>query len=260
MILDNIIEKKLQTIANAKAKVPLKEIESELARVKILRRDFKSNISKSGAINIIAEVKKASPSKGLICENFDHRDIARKYEFSEAAAISVLTEKDFFRGSRKYLQEVREVTCVPVLRKDFIIDKYQLYETALLGADAVLLIAAILSSEEIKEYIKILKTFDIDALVEVHTQEDLHKALNAEAEIIGINNRDLYTFNVSLKTTENIIRNIPNDKIVVSESGITTHEDIQRLRSIGVNAFLIGESLVKSENIIDKLNNLRGVS
>lgn len=259
MILDEIVAYKRKELEERKIRFSMKKLMQGIERheATVRRRDFK-RVLKAKGINIIAEVKKASPSKGILCENFDPCRLAHLYEFSDCAAISVLTEQHFFKGRLSFLRTIREVTARPLLRKDFIIDPYQIYETAYMAADAVLLIASILSVEEMTRYISMLGTYDIAALVEVHTVDELKRAVDAGATIIGINNRDLYTFNVDLKTTEQICRYIPKGTVVVSESGIRTFEDIQRLKSIGVNAFLIGETLVRSENIVQTMRSLRG--
>lgn len=260
MILDDILVKKRQRLKEKKNKVSVDDLKNGIQRQFTRRRSFKKALLCSNGVNIIAEIKKASPSKGIIRHDFDPLKLAQLYEFSEAAAISVLTEKDFFQGSLHYLRIVRDVTARPILRKDFIFDEYQIYETAYMQADAVLLIATILTTEEMSFFIKLLNKFEISALVEVHTKTDLDKALAAGAEIIGINNRNLYTFDVSLETTKDLIRYIPDSVTVVSESGINNHNDIQDLRAVGVNAFLVGESIVRSDNIVDTINCLRGVN
>lgn len=259
MILDKIVAKKKARLLKQEIDRPMKDIRDAAEKTDCRRRDFYKALSDKRKVNLIAEVKKASPSKGLICEDFNPSRLAYMYEFAEASAISVLTEEDFFLGSPSYLKSVRETTMRPVLRKDFIVDEYQIYETAEMCADAVLLIATILSADEIRTFISKLKEFDIQALVEVHTREDLIKALDAGADIIGINNRDLYTFEVKLETTERLAKMIPDDKIIVSESGIRTYNDIARLRSFGARAFLIGETIVRSPDIIATIRGLRGV-
>ncbi|MBU1862578.1 MAG: indole-3-glycerol phosphate synthase TrpC [Candidatus Omnitrophica bacterium] len=259
MILDKIIVHKKKELEEKKVRYPLSKIMNDLETVKDRRRLFKKALTSRQGINIIAEIKKASPSKGVIREDFDPMRLAQLYEFSEACALSVLTETHFFKGRLKFLRTVRQVTARPILRKDFIIDSYQLYETALMAADAVLLISSLLTTDEIQEYIQILKQYEIDALVEVHTENDLKKAIDGGAEIIGINNRNLYTFDVDIEVTQRLIRRVPKGMTIVSESGIKTYEDIQSLRSVGVHAFLIGEVLLKSPDIINTMHKLRGV-
>ncbi len=257
MILDDIVKKKRLELERHKLSLPYAALLEQIQPSLMRRRSFK-NALRENSINIIAEVKKASPSKGVIREDFDPCRLAHLYECGGASAISVLTEKNFFQGDSAYLRAIRDVTAKPLLRKDFIIDSYQIPETVLMGADAVLLIAAILSVDEMKTYIKALHQYNIDALVEVHTQEELDKALSAGADIIGINNRNLYTFDVSLKTTRNLIRKIPKQKTVVSESGLKSHAEISELRSIGVDAFLIGETIMRADDIVGKIHELRG--
>ena len=196
---------------------------------------------------IIAEVKKASPSKGVIREKFDAVAIALDYEAHGAAAISVLTEKKFFQGSPEYLTSIRKLVSIPVLRKDFLFDMYQIYEARALGADALLLIAAILEKNQMCELLHLTRELGMDALVEVHSREELDMVLETGARLIGINNRNLNTFNTAISTTVELIQAIPEDRIVVSESGIASRGDIQLLRSSGVDAFLIGESLMRQE-------------
>lgn len=258
MFLNKIISQKKRELDSKKDHLPLDDVFAKIDKLSIRRRDFKKAICDKTDVNIIAEVKKASPSRGILRDPFDPRRLAQQYEFADAAAISVLTDSHFFQGKLEYLKMIREVTARPLLRKDFIIEEYQLYETVLAEADACLLIATILSETELKRFIRILHTYEIEALVEVHTENDLKKALLANAKIIGINNRDLYSFKVDIRQTEKLMRHMPKETIVVSESGIRSYEDIQRLRSIGVHAFLIGESLVIAENPVNALRNLRG--
>ena len=258
MILDNIIVHKRKELEEKKVRYPLSKILERLDFTYVRRRDFKKALLAHHGINVIAEIKRASPSKGVICENFNPLRIAQLYEFADACAISILTETHFFKGKLSFLRTIRQATVRPLLRKDFIIDRYQLYESALMAADAVLLIASLLTNDEIREYIAILKKYEIDALVEVHTEGDLKRALDSGAEVIGINNRNLYTFEIDTQITKNLIRHIPKGIVVVSESGINTYEDIQSMRSLGVHAFLIGEAILRSDDIITKMNELRG--
>ncbi len=258
MILDDIIIHKKRILEKKKVRFPIFKIMERLEHLKSKRRSFKKALTSHHGINIIAEIKRASPSRGVICDNFVPLKISQLYEFSNACAISVLTESYFFKGKISFLRQVRQNTSLPILRKDFIIDRYQLYESALIDADAVLIIASVLNQDEICEYISILKKYEIDALVEVHTEADMKKAIDAGSEIIGINNRNLNTFEIDINVTKKLIRHIPKGVVVVSESGINTYEDIQGLRSIGVTAFLIGETLLKSDDIIKKMNELRG--
>ncbi|MEW5758471.1 MAG: indole-3-glycerol phosphate synthase TrpC [Candidatus Omnitrophota bacterium] len=240
--LNKILKKKKEEIALLKKRFTLDELKRNLGKEKPL---FKKAIAKKG-LNIIAEVKKASPSKGIIIKDFNHKKIALVYKKLGAAAISVLTEKDFFKGNVGYLRDVKDISGLPVLRKDFIIDEYQIYESKLFSADAVLLITEILALDKLKKFIKIAKDVGLDVLVEVHTKRDLNKALKSGAEIIGINNRDLKTFKVDLCTTEKLIKFIPRDKIIISESGISTKKDLDYLRKLGVNVVLVGEAFLRA--------------
>jgi len=251
--LDEIISHKKKELIEAKKKYSAGELKNRINNSPPIR-DIKSALaSPSTPIKIIAEVKKASPSKGIIREDFDPVEIAKIYEANGASAISVLTEEKFFHGSLDCLKKIREVATIPLLCKDFIFDEYQVYHARVLGADAFLLIAAILDNSELNALLKTGRGLGMQALVEVHNLEELKMVLQTEAEIIGINNRDLKTFKTDISTTERLIKEIPQDKIVVSESGINTAEDISRLRGCGTHAFLIGESLMRERDIAKKL-------
>ena len=219
--------------------------------------DFEKALTKD-KINFICEVKKASPSKGVICEDFDYIKIAEEYEEAGAAAISVLTEPYYFKGSEKYLQDIARTVKVPLLRKDFVIDEYMIYEAKFLGASAVLLICAILDDKQLAQYIQIAERIGLSALVETHDETEVKRALDCGAKIIGVNNRDLKTFEVDIKTSERLRKYIPGNKIFVSESGIKTRGDVKRLEEIGVNAVLIGETLMRSQDKKAELKKLRG--
>ena len=209
-------------------------------------------------IAFICEVKKASPSKGIIAEHFPYIDIAKDYEKAGADAISVLTEPDFFLGKGEYLKEISKQVKIPLLRKDFIIDQYQIYEAKVLGANAVLLICSLLDTEKLKEYIKLCDNIGISALVEAHTKEEILSAIKAGARIIGINNRNLKTFKVDIQNAVNLRQYVPKDIIFIAESGIKTAEDIDILRKADVNAVLIGQTLMKSHNKKEMLDSLKG--
>lgn len=258
MILSDIIKAKREHIERTKKRLTLEYIKHRLSRKNIVRRNFKHAVSQGRNINIIAEIKRASPTRGLIREDFDVKRIAREYQINGAAAISVLTEEDFFKGRLSYIKQAKRVTNLPVLRKDFIIDEYQVYESALAEADAILLITDILSKEEIIRLSNIARLFSMSVLCEAHSKEELEKAISARQEIIGINNRDLNTFKLSINTTENLIGLIPGGKIVVSESGIRSRSDVLFLKSIGVNAVLIGEVLMDAGDIGRKLREFTG--
>jgi len=247
MILDEIVEYKNGELKKSKEQLPFSELEKRLDGL-TLPLDFYSLATNESSIKVISEIKKASPSKGIICENFDPVRIARSYEDNGASAISILTDEKFFQGSLKYLSEIRKEVNIPLLRKDFTIDPYQIFESRLYGADIVLLIVAILDKSRIKEYLGIVDSLDMNAIVEVHNREELETALDTGCRIIGINNRNLKTFDVDLSTTVELIKYIPEDVLVISESGISNPDDIKMLRNLGVNTFLIGESFMKSSD------------
>lgn len=220
-------------------------------------RGFRKALVECQNISIIAEVKKASPSKGVICENFDPVTIARNYRKNGAQAISVLTDVDFFQGSLLFLMQVREAVDLPVLRKDFIIDQLQIEEAAAHGADAILLIAAILDSSQIKDFKEYADALNMDVLVEVHDEDDLHKALGAEPDLIGINNRNLNDFSVDIQTTFRLKKQIPDHIPVISESGLQTAADLKLLQQGGIRGALIGESLMRAGQDSTLLRELR---
>jgi len=259
MILSKIIEEKKRSIEEAKQKLPLEKLIEEAENTtRIGKNGFTKEISKNHHINLIAEIKKASPSKGILRKEFDPLKIASIYKMSGASALSILTEEKFFLGSLKYIKDVKEKVGLPILRKDFIIDPYQIYESFVHGADAILLIADILSSEELESFLGIVDQLKLSAVVEVRNEEDLKKALGADAHIIGINNRDLHTFKVDLDVTTRLVKDIPKEKIVISESGIKSHEDIMFLRSIGIKAVLVGETFMIADDIGRKVKELMG--
>lgn len=219
---------------------------------------FKRAVSEPGHMNLIAEVKKASPSKGLIRDDFNPDEIARAYEKAGAAALSVLTEEDFFQGKAAYLKRITELSSVPALMKDFLIDELQLFEARYCGASAVLLIAAILSDGQMKDLYQAASALDLDCLVEIHNEEELDRVMKAGVHIIGVNNRDLHSFEVSLAVSERIVPRIPKDRVIVSESGIRTFEDVSRLKDFGVHAVLIGETFMRERDIGAKVREVMG--
>jgi len=219
-------------------------------------RDFAAALRAQNAIALVAEVKKASPSAGIICTDFDPVRIARAYEQAGAAAISVLTDREFFQGHIEYLRPIRAAVGLPLLRKDFIIEELQIHEAAAYGADAVLLIAAILDDQQLRDFRAVAEHLHMAALVEVHDETELDRALAAGALLIGINNRNLATFAVSLATTEKLAAKIPPGHLIVAESGIHTRADVERVARAGANAILVGESLMRSGNIADKVKEL----
>jgi indole-3-glycerol phosphate synthase len=252
-ILDKIVADKKRDVAQKKSSEPLGSLKERTAQHKPL--DFKAALRGEG-LKLIAEVKKASPSKGLLCPDFRPVEMAQIYAQSGAAAISVLTEVNYFQGSLEYLDSIRDGVKVPLLRKDFIFDEYQIYESAVYGADALLLIAAILTSKQLAELLNLSNSLGLACLVEVHDESEIKKALQSGAEIIGINNRDLKTFKTDIETTHRLQALLPRGKIVVSESGISSNEDIKKLKMWGVNAALVGETLVTSKDIASKIKEL----
>ncbi len=255
MIISKIIEEKRREVDEAKRAKPLSELERE-ARNICVRSAFKKNISRPHHINLIAEIKKASPSKGILRGDFNPVKIAATYQAGLAQAVSVLTDERFFEGRLEYIKKVKESISLPVLRKDFIIDEYQIYESVVAGADAILLISDLLAAEELKKFHSLALSLDLDVLTEVHSEEDIAKALAAGADIIGINNRDLHTFKVDIGVTQRLIRLVPKDKIKVSESGIKSYEDVMFLKSLGANAVLIGEAFMEAGDIAAKMREI----
>jgi indole-3-glycerol phosphate synthase len=252
-ILEKILADKKVEVEEKKRLLPLPALKERIAQYQPL--DFAAAL-KGDDIRLIAEVKKASPSRGVLCPDLDPAALASTYADCGAAAISVLTEVKHFQGSLKYLASIRETVNIPVLRKDFIYEEYQVYESAAFGADAMLLIAAILSQELLVELLEISHSLGLFCLVEVHNEDELFKALLSGAGIIGINNRDLNTFNVDTDTTRRLRMLIPDETIVVSESGIHDHNDMKKMRECKVDAVLVGEALVTASNIPDKIKEL----
>lgn len=253
-ILEKIVAEKRQEVKQKKRSLPVSALTERLAHRKA-PLDFAHALS-GDRLKLIAEIKKASPSRGLLCPDFNPVELAKTYAQSGAAAISVLTEVNHFQGSLDYLEAVREEVSIPLLRKDFIFDPYQVYESATYGADALLLIVAILSQEQLEELLALSRHLGLGCLVEVHNENDVEKALLSGAEIVGINNRDLSTFNVDINTTRRLRPLIPEGRIVVSESGINNRADIKKLKEWGVNAVLVGEALVTASNIPAKMEEL----
>jgi len=256
-VLKDIIEKKKERIILAKQSF----LEEDLkAKIKDLApaRPFIQAIYKPRFISLIAEIKRQSPSRGIIRQNFNLQDIAKNYQDAGVQAISVLTEEDFFGGNISYINEVKSQVSVPILRKDFIIEPYQVYESRFFGADAILLIADLLSKEKLSELIELAHSLGVDCLVETHTEKELKKALDLKESLIGINNRDLHTLEVDFKTTERLYPLIPKDKVVVVESGIKIRQDVLFLRILGVNAVLIGETFMEAEDIRKKVEEVMG--
>ncbi|MEI8171543.1 MAG: indole-3-glycerol phosphate synthase TrpC [Rhodoferax sp.] len=247
-ILNQIVAVKREEVAAALNKKPLIQMRED-AESRVLTRDFvgalRTKIA-AGRPAVIAEIKKASPSKGVLCENFIAADIAQSYAEHGAACLSVLTDVQFFKGCVDYLKQARASCQLPVLRKDFIVDAYQVYESRVMGADAILLIAAILDDAQMKEFEAIARSLDMAVLVEVHDGAELQRALKLKTPLIGINNRNLKTFEVSLDTTLTLMQGVPVDRLLVTESGITTREDVLRMGAAGINAFLVGEAFMRA--------------
>ncbi|MBE7940399.1 MULTISPECIES: indole-3-glycerol phosphate synthase TrpC [Ramlibacter] len=247
-ILNKIVAVKHEEVAAAKKKVPLAAMRAD-AESRVLTRDFvgamRAKIA-AGHSAVIAEVKKASPSKGVLREDFIPADIAQSYAEAGAACLSVLTDRQFFQGQPDYLKQARASCPLPVLRKDFMVDAYQVYESRAMGADCILLIAACLDDAQMAELEAIARSLDMAVLVEVHDREELGRALKLKTPLLGINNRNLRTFEVSLETTLGMLGDVPADRLVVTESGILQREDVQRMRDAGVHAFLVGEAFMRA--------------
>jgi indole-3-glycerol phosphate synthase len=253
-ILDKILATKKREVERHKRAVKLSCLLECIARRKAPL--VFAEALKGEGIKLIAEVKKASPSRGILRPYFDPMALAKTYAENGAAAISVLTDAEYFQGSPEHLAAIRQMVSLPLLRKDFIYDEYQIYETAAYGADAILLIVAILEQKQLEKMLTISRSLGLGCLVEVHNEDELAVALDGGAEIIGINNRNLNTFEVDINTTQRLRPLIPEDKIVVSESGINKREDIKKLKAWGVNAVLIGEALLTAKNIPSKIKEL----
>lgn len=248
-VLKKILARKAEDVAERRALVSLAQLQRDCQKDRDIRGFTDALVAKvdQGLAAVIAEVKKASPSKGVIREDFDPVSIARSYEKGGAACLSVLTERDFFQGDDEYLRMAREATRLPVLRKDFVFDPYQVYESYVLGADCILLIVAALSQSQMEELHSIAVGLGIDVLIEVHNEAELDRALLIENRMIGINNRDLHTFNTTLDTTFGLLDKIPDDRIVVTESGILTIDDVAAMRGHNVNTFLVGETFMRAD-------------
>lgn len=259
-ILEKIIATKRDEIAESRQCISEAVLlEKAKERKSCDKRDFAKalrNKNSEGLSGVIAEVKKASPSKGLIRPDFHPALIAASYEKGGAACLSVLTDRQYFQGCPEYLEAARAACTLPVLRKDFIVDPYQVYEAGAMGADAILLIAAVLDASQMKCLASLAKQFHMDVLVESHTEEDVEKALQIPDALIGINNRNLRNFTVDLHTTEKLLKGIPGDRTIVTESGIRTKDDVQFIRSLGVNCFLVGEAFMREEHPGQKLREL----
>ncbi|HSW52646.1 MAG TPA: indole-3-glycerol phosphate synthase TrpC [Sulfuricaulis sp.] len=257
-ILRKILARKAEEIAERARRTPLVELKKQLAQAPVPRGFMKAIRSRvaTGQAAVIAEIKKASPSKGLLRADFRPAEIAQSYERHGATCLSVLTDVDFFQGSDEHLKQARSACGLPVLRKDFTIDAYQVYEARIIGADAILLIVAALDDTQLRELAELAAELGMDVLVEVHDAVELERALELPAPLIGINNRDLRTFHTSLETTLDLLEKIPAGRVVVTESGIHAPADVARMRARGVNVFLVGEAFMKADDPGMKLQEL----
>ncbi len=253
-MLDKIVARKREEVEQTKKSVPLSSLK-ELISQREAPRDFARALEGTHT-RLVAEVKRASPSRGVLCPDFHPVELARKYAQGGAAAISVLTETNYFQGSINHLAKIRKEVNLPLLRKDFIFDQYQIYESCAYGADALLLIVSILSREQLKELLSVSHSLGLSCLIEVHNEKEVEMALHSEAEIIGINNRDLDTFTVDINTTRRLRSLIPQERIVVSESGIRSGENVAELKGWGINAILVGETLVTAADIPSKMREI----
>lgn len=257
MLLDEILHQKKEEVERAQKALPLGALIKNLADIE-LPRGFRRSLRNSQEIAVIAEIKRASPVKGLLCADFDPAGLAGAYEAGGAKAISVITEQRYFKGCPEYLSLAKKSAALPVLRKDFIINDYQVFESRAIGADAVLLIGSILNDGALRRLLGLATSLGMDALVEVHNRTELIRAVESGARIIGINNRDLKTFQVSLSTTLELASDVPGEVLLVSESGISSRKDILMLAAAGVRAVLIGETLVRAHDPCGKLKELLG--
>jgi len=258
VILDSIFENRAKQLQGLKDTLPMSEIEKRAERYADNHKtiDFAAAL-KNGPLSVIAEVKKASPSKGLICADFDPVRIAREYESGGAAAVSVLTEETYFQGSSAYLEAIRKEISLPILRKDFIFDEWQICESRLIGADAILLIAAMLSEERLKSLLSYTHGLGLEALVEAHCEREIEAAANAGAKVIGVNNRNLYDFSVDTDCAVRLSALLPKDAVFVAESGIKSRGDALKMRRAGADAILVGEALMTAKDIKAALCELR---
>lgn len=258
-VLSEILATKRTDVAHLRERIPMSELYEQLVNV-APPRDFKAALRRAGEVTLIAEVKKASPSKGVIRADFNPVEIARTYEANGAACLSVLTDAPYFQGSLDYLRAIRREVALPLLRKDFIVDPWQIVESRVAGADAILLIVAALPPKDLKELLALTREVGMAALVEVHDEGELLEAIEVGADLIGINNRDLHTFCTTLGVTLGLLTSLPADpsRVLVSESGIFTRADVLRLQAAGVDAVLVGEALMREADIGVKVRDLLG--
>ena len=243
-ILNDIVKNTKAKLVEKKAALSLDEIKLQLSRLDLPKGKFKASLA-GKAEAVIAEIKKASPSAGIISENFDPIQKAQEYEAFGAAALSILTEEDFFLGSNQYLEDVKTITSLPILRKDFMVDEYQIYEAKLIGADCILLIASILSDIEITDFVALAEVLELDYLIEVHDAEELQRVEHFNNALIGVNNRNLKTFEVDINNSVNLKNSFSGNNIFIAESGIKNKDDLSYLKERGISVFLIGESLMR---------------
>lgn len=259
-ILKKIILRKLQEIEEGCEQIPLREMKQKaMIAAATPTRGFADAMQAkldAGQSAVIAEIKKASPSKGVLRDPFDPVEIAQSYKEHGAACLSVLTDKDFFQGSNAYLQQVHEAVDLPIIRKDFIVDDYQIYEARVIGADCILLIAAAIGDAQMYELTQTALNLGMDVLIEVNNEDELERALRLPLPMIGINNRDLHSFDVSLETTTRMLDKIPEDRIIITESGILSRDDVAKMRQHKVNSFLVGETFMRADNPGEKLAEL----
>ena len=261
MILDDLAAATRKRVEAKKKEIPFEQVKGQAMALAKQEESFTFPFERAVAkddISFICEVKKASPSKGIIAEDFPYLEIAKEYEQAGADCISVLTETDYFLGNDKYLREINDAVSIPTIRKDFIIDEYMIYEAKLLGASCVLLIAALLDTKTLKEYIRICDSLGLSALVEAHDEEEIRSSVASGARMIGVNNRNLKDFTVDIHNSGRLRSLVPKDILFVAESGIKTAEDIRALREDGVNAVLIGETLMRSADKAAMLASLKG--
>ena len=259
MILDKLAQSTKNRLKQEKKTIPLEVVKKQALDMPKGKFEFEKALAKPG-INFICEVKKASPSKGIIAEKFPYVDIAKEYEKAGATCISVLTEPEYFKGDKKYLKEISENVSIPLIRKDFVIDEYMIYDGKIHGASCVLLICSLLDEDTIRKYIEICDSLGMSALVEAHDEEEVEKAIKSGARIIGVNNRDLKTFTVDIGNSERLRKLVPEDILFVAESGIKSNVEIERLKKAKVNGVLIGETFMKAENKKQMLDELKGES
>ena len=257
-ILKKILLRKHEEIAERSEKLPLDDLKKYAEQASPVRgfiAAIESKLAENKAA-VISEIKKASPSKGLLRENFNPAEIAKTYEANGAACLSVLTDADFFQGSENYLKQARSVCELPVIRKDFIIDPYQVYEARMINADCILLIVAALDDDKLKELLALAHELEMDVLMEVHDEQEMQRALATNARLIGINNRSLHTFETSLQTSLSMLDMVPDDRILVTESGIHTSEDVKLMRDNNIHTFLVGEAFMRADDPGEKLAEL----